>query len=229
MNTSFVPSITPEIGYHPPADTGLDLAHVDEAMVLAVKPSGLLSVPGRGAGREDCLISRVQGRFADAMTVHRLDMATSGLLLLARGPAMQRQFSLMFQHRQVDKRYVALVHGLVAHDEGEVDLPLITDWPRRPMQKVCPEQGKASRTRWRVLARDLAAGQTRVELEPITGRSHQLRVHMLALGHAIVGDPLYGEATEQARWPRLMLHASMLSLVHPLTGLPVAWHSPAPF
>jgi tRNA pseudouridine32 synthase/23S rRNA pseudouridine746 synthase len=228
LNTS-QPSATPDVVYSPPPDVGLDLVYQDEYLIAVNKPTGLLSVPGRGAGRDDCLISRVQQRFADALIVHRLDMATSGLLLLARGPDMQRHLSLQFQKREIDKRYMALVHGHLAQVQGEVDLPLITDWPNRPMQMVCHERGKPSQTRYVVLAQDAAAQQSRVELEPLTGRSHQLRVHMLALGHAMVGDPLYGDQAQQGRYPRLMLHACMLALAHPVTGVRLTLHSAPPF
>jgi len=176
--------------YTPPPDLGLDLVYQDEALIVVNKPEGLLSVPGRGDDRADCMVSRVQLRVPEALTVHRLDMATSGLLVFARGPDMQRALSLAFQDRGVSKRYVAVVHGLVQPDDGVVDLPLIADWPNRPRQMVCHERGKPSQTRFQVLARDAVTAQTRVALEPITGRSHQLRVHMLALGHPIVGDPL---------------------------------------
>lgn len=225
------PSATPDVVYAPPPDIGLDqvLVHVDEAMVVVSKQAGLLSVPGRGEGREDCMASRVNRQWPDALIVHRLDMATSGLLVLARGEAMQRTLSMLFQDRRLSKRYVAVLHGLVAQDEGEVALPLITDWPNRPKQMVCHERGKPSLTRFKVLARDAALMQTRVELEPVTGRSHQLRVHMLAMGHAIVGDPLYGDQAVQAAYPRLMLHACDLSLPHPLTGEVLKLHSTAPF
>lgn len=228
MSTS-PPSATPDVVYSPPPDTGLDIVHLDAHLIVLNKPGGLLSVPGRGAGRDDCLISRAQRRFADAMIVHRLDMATSGLLVLARGQEMQSRLSQLFQHREVDKRYVAIVHGLMQPEQGEVDLPLITDWPNRPMQMVCHDTGKPSQTRFVVLARDAQLGQTRVELEPITGRSHQLRVHMLSLGHAIVGDPLYGDQAEQSRHPRLMLHASQLTLPHPMTGERLVWLSSPDF
>lgn len=228
MRTS-LPSATPDVPYDPPVDLGLDLVYQDEAMVVVSKPAGLLSVPGRGEGRLDCMASRVLQRHANALIVHRLDMATSGLLLLARGADMHRVLSGHFEARRVHKRYVAVLHGLIEADEGEVNLPLITDWPNRPMQKVCTQRGKPSLTRYRVLSRDLQARQTRVELMPITGRSHQLRVHMLALGHAIVGDPLYGDQAVQVAFPRLMLHACQLDLPHPVTGQPLSLHSPSPF
>jgi tRNA pseudouridine32 synthase/23S rRNA pseudouridine746 synthase len=228
-SASMAPSATPDVQYCPPPDEGLDVIYQDEAMVVVNKPAGLLSVPGRGEGREDCMASRVARCFGDALIVHRLDMATSGLLVLARGEAMQRKLSMLFQERQVSKRYVALVHGLLDQARGEVNLPLITDWPNRPRQMVCLEQGKPSLTHFYVLLRDEALAQTRVALEPVTGRSHQLRVHMLASGHPIVGDPLYGDVAQQAAWPRLMLHASQIALSHPLTGAAVELISPVPF
>lgn len=214
------------IDYVPPPDTGLEVLHEDEAMLVVNKPAGLLSVPGRGEDRQDCLAWRVQQRFADALIVHRLDMATSGLLVMGRGAAMQRALSMAFEQRETDKRYEAVVHGLVAQDAGEIDLPLITDWPNRPRQMVCFERGKPSLTRFRVIARDEAAQRTRVSLEPVTGRSHQLRVHLLALGHPIVGDELYAPASDA---PRMMLHACALGLPHPVSGAPMHWHSASPF
>jgi tRNA pseudouridine32 synthase/23S rRNA pseudouridine746 synthase len=215
--------------YTPPPDLGLDLVYQDEALIVVNKPEGLLSVPGRGDDRADCMVSRVQQRMPEALTVHRLDMATSGLLVFARGPDMQRALSLAFQDRGVSKRYVAVVHGLVQPDDGVVDLPLIADWPNRPRQMVCHERGKPSQTRFQVLARDAVAAQTRVALEPITGRSHQLRVHMMSLGHAIVGDPLYADPEASVRADRLLLHAAELKLPHPQTGEWVHLHRPAPF
>ena len=218
-----------EVIYTPPPDEGLDLVHVDEALIVVNKPEGLLSVPGRGEDRQDCMVHRVQQRFPEALTVHRLDMATSGLLVFARGEAMQRALSALFQDRQVDKRYVAVVQGLLAPDHGEVNLPLIADWPNRPRQMVCFERGKPSLTLYEVLARDLLKDETRVALTPVTGRSHQLRVHMLALGHPMLGDPFYGDADSQARAPRLLLHAETLSLPHPVSGERVHWACAAPF
>ncbi|MCH8179203.1 MAG: RluA family pseudouridine synthase [Proteobacteria bacterium] len=222
------PSPLRGIDYRPPPDLGLALLHVDEALVVVDKPAGLLSVPGRGEDRQDCLAARVQRDFPDALIVHRLDMATSGLLVMGRGAAMQRALSMAFEQRLADKRYEAVVHGLMAEDAGEVDLPLVTDWPRRPRQMVCFERGKPSLTRFAVLERDEAAQRTRVSLEPVTGRSHQLRVHLLALGHPIVGDELYvprGDLGEA----RMLLHAAELSLPHPLSGQRIGWRSPVPF
>ncbi|HUR88339.1 MAG TPA: RluA family pseudouridine synthase [Ramlibacter sp.] len=201
----------------------------DPHLIVAEKPAGLLSVPGRGADKQDCVSARVQRQYPEALVVHRLDMATSGLLLMARGAQMQRQMSLAFSGREVDKRYIAVVAGLVMDDEGTVDLPLIADWPNRPKQIVEHSVGKPSRTRWRVLARDIATNTTRVELEPVTGRTHQLRVHMMAIGHPIAGDALYAPLAVQELAPRLMLHASRLEFAHPATAERMRFDSRAPF
>lgn len=216
------------ISYQPPPDAGLDLLYEDGALVVVNKPAGLLSVPGRGEDKADCLVSRVQAVFADAMIAHRLDMDTSGLLVLARGPAMQKKLFGMFRERKVSKRYQAVVAGVLQEKEGEVDLPLIVDWPNRPRQKVDFQEGKPSLTRFRRLTVDAAADSSRVELEPVTGRTHQLRVHMAAIGHPILGDELYaGPAQERAE--RLLLHASRLEFRHPITDEALSFESPPPF
>jgi tRNA pseudouridine32 synthase/23S rRNA pseudouridine746 synthase len=204
----------------------LALVHADDALLVADKPAGMLCVPGRGADKQDCLATRVQAVFPDALVVHRLDMATSGLVLFARGHAAQRQLGMAFARREVHKRYIAVVHGRLRPEQGEIDLPLIADWPNRPRQKVDRAHGKPSLTRYRVLACDGAADTTRVELEPVTGRSHQLRVHLLAVGHPIVGDALYAPNDEGSR---LLLHACVLRLVHPISGDVRQWCSEAPF
>lgn len=201
------------------------LHHIDDALLVAEKPAGLLSVPGRLPENQDCLVSRLQAVHPDVLTVHRLDQVTSGLMLYARGRTAQAALSAQFEQRRVGKRYEAVVEGMVEDDAGEIALPLICDWPNRPKQKVDHEHGKPALTRWRVLARDAAAGRTRVELEPITGRSHQLRLHMASLGHPIAGDVLYG-ATPAAR---VHLHACRLAFAHPLTGEALAFASPCPF
>jgi tRNA pseudouridine32 synthase/23S rRNA pseudouridine746 synthase len=200
--------------------------HVDDHLIVVDKPAGLLAVPGRT--EPDCAAARVQARWPDARVVHRLDMATSGLLALARGLPAQRQLSQAFATRGVGKRYLAVVHGLPAEDAGEIDLPLGADWPDRPRQRVDRVSGKPALTRWRVLARDDTTGQARLALEPVTGRSHQLRVHLLAIGHPIVGDRLYGPAAVDPG-PRLMLHADRLDLPHPGDGRRVAFDCDAPF
>ncbi|MDP3538254.1 MAG: pseudouridine synthase [Azonexus sp.] len=216
------------IVYAPPPDTGLSIVFVDDSLVIVDKPAGLLSVPGRGEGMHDCLASRVQAEFTDALIVHRLDMSTSGLLVLARGSAMQSELFRLFRERLINKRYLAVVDGLLADDSGEVDLPLICDWPNRPRQKVDFEIGKHSLTKFRRLDLDPAKNTTRIELEPITGRSHQLRVHMAALGHPILGDELYGGPAE-FKAERLLLHAMDLAFFHPLTAASLSFHSDAPF
>jgi len=216
------------IAYLPPPAGISPVIFADEWLIVADKPAELLSVPGRGAGMDDCLVTRVQNEYPDALSVHRLDMSTSGLLVLARGKEIHRQLSRLFQDRQVSKRYIAVVDGLLAEEVGEIDLPLICDWPNRPRQMVDFTIGKPSLTRFRVNGHDTVANTTRLELEPITGRSHQLRVHMASLGHPILGDDLYGgEAHGKAG--RLLLHAMDLAFVHPATGSPVQFHSDAPF
>jgi tRNA pseudouridine32 synthase/23S rRNA pseudouridine746 synthase len=169
---------------------------------------------------------RVQRIVPDALVVHRLDMATSGLMLFARGIDMQRALSRAFAARRVDKRYTAVVAGLVADDEGSIDLPIAADWPNRPRQKIDAERGRPSLTRWRVLARDAATATTRLAVEPVTGRTHQLRVHLHAIGHPIVGDALYAPT---AAAPRLLLHASLLRFADPRSGAPVAVESAPAF
>ncbi|WP_296251878.1 RluA family pseudouridine synthase [uncultured Stenotrophomonas sp.] len=198
---------------------------VDGALLVVDKPAGLLSVPGRLPENQDCVVSRLQQDYPDALTVHRLDQVTSGLMLYARGKAMQVALSKQFEQRQVSKRYEALVQGLVEAESGEIDLPLICDWPNRPKQMVSFELGKPSLTRWQVLARDTAAQTTRVELEPVTGRSHQLRLHLASIGHPIVGDVMYGALPAS----RVCLHARRLGFVHPLSGAALEFVSECPF
>ena len=206
---------------------GFELLFIDDTLLVVNKPAGMLSVPGRSADLQDCMATRVQAEIPDALVVHRLDMATSGLLLFARGKAAQRRLSHAFAEREVEKRYVAVVAGSVADDAGVIDLPLITDWPNRPLQKVDFDEGKPSVTRYRVIQR--VGGDSRVELEPLTGRSHQLRVHMLAIGHPILGDALYATPAVLARSDRLLLHARVLSFVHPVAGTVLRFESEVPF
>lgn len=205
----------------------MTILHLDDQLVVADKPAGLPTVPGRPVELQDCLWRRVREAVPDALVVHRLDMATSGLVLFARGPAAQRTLSAAFATRRVDKRYVAVVHGRLADDAGTIALPLAADWPNRPRQKVDPDRGKPSTTHYTVLAR--SAATTRLALEPRTGRSHQLRVHLAAIGHPILGDTLYGDAAVQAAAPRLLLHAAGLAFAHPLDGRALAFESPVPF
>ncbi|MDP2804460.1 MAG: pseudouridine synthase [Gallionellaceae bacterium] len=195
--------------------TILDLLYHDDYLLVVNKPAGLLSVPGRGEDKQDCLITRLQTIFPDALTVHRLDMATSGLMVFARGATMQRTLSELFRVRAVEKRYEAIVSGRLASSNGEINLPLITDWPNRPLQKVDHQLGKPSLTRYSLLACDEANNASRLSLIPVTGRTHQLRLHLAAIGHPILGDALYGEVLSA---PRLLLHATSLSFAHPINN-----------
>lgn len=211
--------------YAPP-DGPLDILHDDHEILVVQKPSGLLSVPGRGAHLADCLLARVQAVFPQALLVHRLDRDTSGVMIFAQTPHAQRHLGLQFEKRKTKKTYVARVWGQPAEDEGIVNLPLIVDWPNRPRQMVDHENGREAITHWKVLRRE--GNEARVRLTPETGRSHQLRVHMLELGHPILGDPFY--ATGEARKAeRLMLHAESLRLRHPDGGKGVTFKVAAPF
>ena len=203
------------------------ILHHDDALVVVDKPGGLPSVPGRDPALHDCAASRVQATFADARVVHRLDMDTSGLLLFARGLAAQRILSRAFEQREVGKTYVAVVAGEPADDEGQIELPLRADWPNRPRQIGDTHAGKPSLTRWLVAQR--MGDRTRLTLQPLTGRSHQLRVHLAAIGHPILGDPLYAPPAERLAAGRLMLHASALRLHHPGHGGEVCFLSEPPF
>ena len=209
--------------YAPPADDGLELIYSDASLLVVNKPAGLLSVPGRGEDKQDCLSSRIQKQIPDALIVHRLDMATSGLLVFARNIEMQRRLSEIFHHRRVAKQYVAVVTGKPQTETGEINLPIATDWPNRPRRKIDTERGKPSLTRYRVLESN--ANASRVQLEPVTGRTHQLRLHMASIGHPIIGDNLYsGQIAE-----RLMLHARMLCFAHPVSGQMLNLVREAPF
>ena len=203
--------------YNPPQDPWLVILYQDEHIMVVNKPSGLLSVPGRLAEHKDSVMARVQRDFPQAESVHRLDMATSGVIVVALTKAAERELKRQFREREPKKQYVARVWGHPEKTEGLVDLPLICDWPNRPKQKVCYETGKAAQTEYEVL--ELAADNTaRVRLKPITGRSHQLRVHMLALGHPILGDRFYASPEALAMAPRLLLHAETLTITHPAFG-----------
>jgi tRNA pseudouridine32 synthase / 23S rRNA pseudouridine746 synthase len=196
--------------------------------VIVDKPSGLLSVPGRGPDKADCLSARVHATFSDALVVHRLDMETSGLMVFARGIEAQRAISRAFETRVVSKYYEAITHGLIETDAGTVNLPLICDWPNRPRQMVDHAIGKPATTHFIVLARDAVMNRTRVGLTPITGRSHQLRVHLASMGHAIIADSLYAP-TSPAAGERLLLHAAKLAFPHPKSGETQSFSSQAPF
>ena len=211
--------------YNPPT-TPLDVLHEDAQLIVVNKPSGLLSVPGRGEHLADCLLTRVQAAFPQALLVHRLDRDTSGVMVFAQSPHAQRHLSLQFEKRQTRKTYVARVWGSVEPKTGTVDLPLIVDWPNRPLQMVCHETGKPAVTDWRVVKHE--GNTTRIRLFPKTGRSHQLRVHMQALGHPILGDPFYADGPARD-FERLMLHSEELRLKHPEDGMSMKFRAAADF
>ena len=211
--------------YAPPDDP-LDVIHADHEILIVNKPSGLLSVPGKGPHLADCLIGRVQVAFPQALLIHRLDRDTSGVMVFALTRHAQRHIGLQFEKRMMKKTYVARVWGTLEPKKGTVDMPLIVDWENRPLQKVCHETGKSAQTDWRVMRSD--ARESRVRLMPKTGRSHQLRVHMLSLGHPILGDPFYAQG-EARQYERLMLHSEELRLRHPDGGEGVKFLAKAPF
>ncbi|MEY4474697.1 MAG: bifunctional tRNA pseudouridine(32) synthase/23S rRNA pseudouridine(746) synthase RluA [Pseudomonadota bacterium] len=200
--------------YNPPHDPWLLILYQDEHIVVVNKPSGLLSVPGRAPENKDSVMTRIQVDYPAAQSVHRLDMATSGVIVVALTKAAERELKRQFREREPKKSYIARVWGHLVQDQGLIDLPLICDWPNRPKQKVCYETGKSAQTEYQVLSRD-ADGTTRVKLSPITGRSHQLRVHMLAMGHPILGDGFYAHPEAKAMASRLQLHAQELCITHP--------------
>jgi len=199
----------------------VELIHEDAHFLVFNKPSGLLSVPGRGEDKQDCLSSRAQQIYSDALVVHRLDMSTSGLIVMARGTQSQRSLNKAFTERRVSKRYVAWVEGLVIADRESwqtIDLPISADWPERPLQKIDLKAGKSSQTRWQLLRHDPLRQISLLELEPITGRTHQLRLHLQAIKHPIVGDKLYGTNNSSNNPQRLCLHAHALTIPHPDSG-----------
>ena len=218
------PSLIPDFDYFPP-DTPLHFLHEDAQLLVLDKPAGLLSVPGKLEGRQDCLLTRLQAARWDALLVHRLDCDTSGVIIFARTRQAQGFLGQEFEPRRAHKTYVARLPGVLAEDRGTIDLPLGSDWDYRPRQKVTPD-GRPARTDWQVV--DRSDIETRVRLTPHTGRSHQLRVHMLALGHPIIGDQIYAPETSR-QYPRLMLHAETLSLHHPVSGERVSFAAAAPF
>lgn len=219
------PSLIPDFAYDPPA-TPLQFLHEDAAVLVLDKPEGLLTVPGKLANRQDCLISRLQAARWDALVVHRLDCDTSGVIIFARTKQAQGFLGQEFEQRRAQKTYIARVRGVLTGDRGTIDLPMGSDWDYRPRQKVDPVHGRPAVTDWKVIGR--SDTETRVRLSPHTGRSHQLRVHMLALGHPILGDQIYAPETVQDH-PRPMLHAETLSLHHPVTKDRVSFSAPVPF
>ena len=224
----YVPVINPA-KYQPPAPAPLDIVFADDVLLVLNKPSGLLSVPGRGPAHADSLAVRVQQEFPEALIVHRLDMETSGLMVMARDRDTHRLLGHAFEKRQVNKVYEAIVTGVPDTLSGEIDLPLICDWPNRPRQMIDRSRGKPSLTRYRVLDYDPNSDTARLELKPVTGRSHQLRVHMQAIGHSIVGDSLYADSKARELADRLLLHATSLEFSHPTTGNQLIFNSSSPF
>ena len=214
--------------YNPPLEPWLHVLYQDDHIMVVNKPSGLLSVPGRQPEHKDSVMTRIQRDYPAAESVHRLDMATSGVIIVALTKAAERELKRQFREREPAKRYQARVWGHPAAEKGVIDLPLICDWPNRPKQKVCFETGKAAQTEYEVLEyRD--DNSASVQLTPITGRSHQLRVHMLALGHPILGDGFYAHDEAKAMAARLQLHAEMLTITHPQYGTPMTFRQPAEF
>ncbi|MEY4911530.1 MAG: pseudouridine synthase [Pseudomonadota bacterium] len=214
-------------------EASFDLIYEDNALLVFNKPSGLLSVPGKGPDKADCLRTRVQQIYPEALTVHRLDMSTSGILLMARSAELHRKLSIAFQDREVKKRYVAVVDGRVLENLSQewqlIDKPIATDWINRPLQKIDEIEGKASQTHYKIVSYDAATDTTRLELAPVTGRTHQLRIHLQSLGHPILGDHLYASPEVMAKSARLMLHASQLTFTHPVTGDALDLHCNTPF
>jgi len=212
----------------PPCHEDIQIIYQDDYFVVIEKPQPLLSTPGRIPENKDCAITRLQQQFPAAELVHRLDMATSGLMVIALNKLMTSRLSKQFQQRIVQKEYIAVLQGHVEDDEGEINIPIITDWENRPLQKVCHTTGKASETHYKVIARN-TDNSSRVLFTPITGRSHQLRIHSREMGHPILGCHLYALNNSDKAADRLLLHASKLAFNHPFTGHAVVFTSDAPF
>lgn len=203
------------LNYQPPTNPWLNILYRDNDILVMDKPSGLLSVPGKELKHKDSLAVRVNRVFPTATVVHRLDMATSGIMLFALNKPAHKHIGQQFEKRLTKKCYLAKVYGNPGKDDGSIELPLICDWPNRPKQKVDRDNGKDALTHWQILER--FEQHSLVKLTPVTGRSHQLRVHMLSLGHPILGDRLYAHESALAMAERLQLHATRLELEHPST------------
>lgn len=225
MNQSFFR----DFHYAPPATPDLPIIHRDDDILVLDKPAGLLTVAGKTPDLFDCLESRVREIFPRATIVHRLDMSTSGVIVMALNLPAHRHLSLQFEQRKTSKTYIAHLWGRLTPESGRVDLPMRCDWPNRPRQIIDHEQGRSAQTNWKVLSYDEAYSTTRITLSPITGRSHQLRVHMMSLGHPIIGDEFYAHDEAFAASTRLMLHAWQLTLAHPETLAPMTFEAPCPF
>lgn len=214
--------------YDPPIDPWLDILYQDNYIAVINKPSGLLSVPGNRPEYQDSATTRVQQKFGFAEAAHRLDMSTSGIILFALSKAAEKELKRQFRDREPKKHYRALVWGHPKQTSGFIQLPLICDWENRPRQKVCYVQGKKSVTHYEVTAYH-ANNTASVKLTPVTGRSHQLRVHLLSLGHPIIGDKFYAHPAAKALAPRLCLHAESLTITHPITKQRMTFEAPVPF
>lgn len=201
----------------------------DDFFIIINKPAFLLSIPGRHPLNKDCMITRIQRDYPGACTVHRLDLDTSGIMLVPITKRAQSSLARQFQERTIDKTYTAVVYGIVEDDEGSIELPIIADWPNRPKQKICFKDGKHALTHYRVLERDHENNRTRMELKPVTGRSHQLRIHMRELGHPILGCDMYAHEEALAMSERLLLHATTISFNHPVIGDRMTWRSDPEF
>jgi tRNA pseudouridine32 synthase/23S rRNA pseudouridine746 synthase len=215
------------LDYFPPLDPYLNVLHQDDDILVLDKQSGLLTVPGKDSSLWDCVEYRARQTWPTAGIVHRLDKDTSGVLVMALNKRAHGRIGSQFEHRKTTKSYVARVAGLIEQDSGLVDLPLATDWDNKPRQRVDYENGRPSQTEWSVMERE--ADVTRVRLHPLTGRTHQLRVHMKAIGHVILGDAFYGDSASFAAAPRLQLHAAELGFTHPTTGEFMVFTAPTPF
>jgi tRNA pseudouridine32 synthase / 23S rRNA pseudouridine746 synthase len=217
--------------YDPPLDPFLDIIHHDDQIIVINKHAGIFSVPGRPVEHGDCIESRAISVFGTALSVHRLDMETSGVMVMALNKEALRHLSRQFEMRQVTKTYIAVVSGILKDDTGEIEKPLRCDWPNRPRQMVDFDNGRAALTRFKIIER--GANNSRVALSPQTGRTHQLRVHMASIGHPILGDLLYGKQnhipTDQGGASRLMLHAQSLGFAHPGDGQRVHFSTNCPF
>jgi tRNA pseudouridine32 synthase/23S rRNA pseudouridine746 synthase len=222
---------TEDTGYYvaPRCDEPLRVLHVDEDILIVDKPAFLFTVPGRGPENSDSVITRLRVDYPEAVIIHRLDLDTSGMLVVPRTQRARSRLSQQIRERTIEKIYEAVVWGLLAEDAGSIDLPLGPDFERRPLCRVDPANGKVALTHWQVIARDETAGTTRLRLAPVTGRQHQLRLHLASIGHPILGCDLYAHESALAASPRLLLHACALAFMHPGNGAPVRYESPAPF
>jgi tRNA pseudouridine32 synthase / 23S rRNA pseudouridine746 synthase len=213
----------------PFCDRPVEILYRDEDLLLVDKPDLLLSIPGRNPLNSDCVISRIREDFPSASVVHRLDLDTSGIMAIPLNKPTHSHISRQFQERKVEKSYHAVVFGLLEEDEGKIELPIATDWDNRPKQIICEERGKSALTHYQVLERFPESNRTRLLLKPVTGRSHQLRIHLASIGHPILGCDMYAHEEALGMTKRLMLHAHTLAFTHPTTSDWLAAEAPLPF